>query len=453
MKIISLDNLEYTVGNLKRQGKSVVLCHGVFDLLHLGHIKYLEKAKSFGDYLVVTVTPDKYARKTPSRPRFDELQRAESLAALSCVDMVSINEWPTAVEILKKIKPNIYVKGNDYSDLKDVNLLLEKDAIESVDGKIEFTKEVSFSSSKLLNTIEYTDDVMDFLAGFPYNFRDIVEYIEQISDLSILIIGEAIIDEYQYGTSIGKSGKSPVVAFRLENSETHAGGTLAIQNHLQDFTKSVLMSGDVNVIKTRYVEDGHKLFETYSKTYHNNRKDLNIEDYDFVIVADFGNGLIDKDFRKKIKSEAKFLAVNTQRNAGNMGYHTIRKYWDRSNDMFICLDEEELRLAVHELFDRDCNIRDIVATFNHNMIVTRGSDGCVFVDGEIPAFATHVVDTTGAGDAFLSLAAPLVFLKAPMDMVGFVGNVAGAIACSYVGNKDYIRKEELYRFIKVLLHD
>ena len=94
LKIVTLDELEKTVANLKKHGKTVVMCHGVFDLLHPGHIMHFEAAKREGDVLIVTLTKDQYVGKGPGRPVFNQRLRAESIASLGCVDYVAINEWP-----------------------------------------------------------------------------------------------------------------------------------------------------------------------------------------------------------------------------------------------------------------------------------------------------------------------------------------------------------------------
>lgn len=128
----------------------VALCHGVFDLLHLGHARYLKTAKSLGDTLVVTVTPDKFVNKGPNRPVFDETLRAEMLSYLDCVDLVAINRWPTAVEAIHFIQPDIYVKGKEYENAMTAALEAEKAAIESVGGKLIFVGEPLASSTALL---------------------------------------------------------------------------------------------------------------------------------------------------------------------------------------------------------------------------------------------------------------------------------------------------------------
>src|SRR5204863_2080288 len=102
-KIKRIEELATATAELRQHGKKIVHCHGVFDLLHIGHIKHLEAARRYGDALVVTLTPDRFVNKGPHRPAFPERLRAEALASLSCVDFVAVNEWPTAVETIQAL--------------------------------------------------------------------------------------------------------------------------------------------------------------------------------------------------------------------------------------------------------------------------------------------------------------------------------------------------------------
>ena len=104
-KTMDIYQLSDEIKNLKNNSSIIVLCHGVFDLIHLGHIKYFQEAKSYGDVLIVTVTPDEYVRRGPSRPVFTAEQRAEAIAALEVVDYVAGNQWPTAIKTIELIKP------------------------------------------------------------------------------------------------------------------------------------------------------------------------------------------------------------------------------------------------------------------------------------------------------------------------------------------------------------
>src|SRR3989338_2817498 len=113
-KVISFNELNRVL--LEQEFPRIVQCHGVFDLLHIGHIKHFQTAKTYGDILIVTLTPDRYVNKGPDRPRFTASLRAEAIAALDCVDFVIINHWPTAVEAIRLIKPSIYAKGDEYKN-------------------------------------------------------------------------------------------------------------------------------------------------------------------------------------------------------------------------------------------------------------------------------------------------------------------------------------------------
>jgi rfaE bifunctional protein nucleotidyltransferase chain/domain len=110
-KVLDLDELRSLLDAERQLGRRIVLCHGCFDLLHVGHVRYLEAARSLGDVLVVTVTPDEFVNKGPDRPAFTQDLRAEHLASLACVDFAAVNRWPTAVPTIELLKPDVYAKG------------------------------------------------------------------------------------------------------------------------------------------------------------------------------------------------------------------------------------------------------------------------------------------------------------------------------------------------------
>lgn len=505
-KIVELDELVKTVSKLKSEGKKVVHCHGVFDLLHVGHIRHFEAARKFGDVLVVTITQDKYVKKGPHRPAFTEKLRAEAIAALGCVDYVAINKWPTAVETIKLLKPDLYAKGVEYSKFSDdytEGIIAEKDIVEKVGGKVIFTDEITFSSSTLINRYlhVFPKETSDYLTNFSkkYTSEDIVNYLEKLYDLKILIIGEAIIDEYQYGLPIGKSQKESIIALKYLKTEKFAGGTLATANHIANFCNNVdlfTLLGDndsqeefieshlnkkINklfhykkdsptIVKRRFLTENPltkyltKLLEYYiindNEVDGEQNQELQahlkkiLSNYDLVIVVDYGHGMFSREIIDLIAKKSKFLVVNTQTNAGNMGFNTISKYPKAD---YICIDEPELRFDTR---DRRGDLQDLIFEVSKklsckNMITTRGTEGCmVYSDSNvisIPAFSDKVIDTMGAGDAFLSITAPLVANKVPIEVVGFVGNAVGALKCMTVGNKEPIDKVSLYKYITSLM--
>lgn len=152
-KILTIEELAKRVAALKAAGKKVIHCHGCFDLMHPGHIKYFQAAKEMGDILIVTISPDIYVDKGPGRPVFNQQLRAESIAALECVDHIAINQWPTAEETIRMIRPDIYVKGQEFEKLEDKTGKLQKEyaVIKEVGAEIGFTHEIVFSSTKILN--------------------------------------------------------------------------------------------------------------------------------------------------------------------------------------------------------------------------------------------------------------------------------------------------------------
>ncbi|HEX8098331.1 MAG TPA: PfkB family carbohydrate kinase [Pyrinomonadaceae bacterium] len=486
-----------------RGNKRVVHCHGVFDLLHVGHIRHFQEAKKFGDVLVVTLTADNFVNKGPNRPAFTEELRAEAIAALDCVDYVAINKHPMAMEAINLIRPDFYVKGSDYKDSgKDHTggIVLEESAVKAAGGQLVFTDDITFSSSNLINRHmpTFPREVTEYLAEFSakYKMEDVLKYVDGVRPLKVLVVGETIIDEYQYCEAIGKSSKEPMLAVRRLSTEKFAGGVLAVANNVASFCSSVglltflgtedsqeefirqSLSGNIKkillhqedaptLVKRRFVEK--YFFTKLLEVYEMNPGVLSEADnemlcatlsehvprYDVVIVVDFGHGMLNKEAIDILCGKARFLAVNAQSNAGNMGYHAISRY-PRAD--YICIAEGEARL---EARNRHGSLKEIVLDVTRRldskrMVVTRGKYGCLCYgedEGffEIPALASQVVDRMGAGDSFLSLTAPCVAQGAPMDLVGFIGNAVGAQAVATVGHRRSIERAPLLKHIETLL--
>ena len=118
-KIVEIKDLKVLKKEYSDKKKKIVLCHGVFDLIHIGHIKYFNSAKKLGDILIVSLTPDRYVNKGPGRPIFNEKLRSEFLKNISIIDHIVINNLSTSVNIINLLKPNIYCKGSDYKIIND----------------------------------------------------------------------------------------------------------------------------------------------------------------------------------------------------------------------------------------------------------------------------------------------------------------------------------------------
>src|SRR5215471_15640067 len=245
-KVLDYDQVVAAARSLRARRKTIVHCHGVYDLLHVGHIKHLEAARRLGDVLIVTVTADRFVNKGAHRPAFTETLRAEALAALACVDYVAINRRPTAVEVIGDLRPDLYVKGSVKTDGKrDHNdaITREQDAIAAVGGRFVLTDEETFSASRLINRFldVFRPEVKAFLASFRGRFSagQIVTHIEGMRGLRVLTIGDTIIDEYVFCDTLGLANKEAALVVGKTRAETHAGGILAVANHVAGFCDQV----------------------------------------------------------------------------------------------------------------------------------------------------------------------------------------------------------------------
>jgi rfaE bifunctional protein kinase chain/domain/rfaE bifunctional protein nucleotidyltransferase chain/domain len=503
LKVCNLADLAKRLATFKERGKIIVHCHGVFDLLHIGHIRHFARARKYGDILVVTLTPDQYVNKGPHRPAFSQELRAEAIAALDCVDYVAINRWPTATEAIEHLKPDFYVKGSDYRIAETDQtggIVHEERAVKAVGGQLVFTDDITFSSSSLINRHLpiFPPSVKQYLSNFAarYSADRVLGHLEGIKSLKALVVGEAIIDEYQYCEAIGKSSKEPTLAVKHSVTERFAGGALAIANHLAGFCDRVglitflgadeahrqfvrdklnatiaasLLSRDQGptILKRRFIESYFftKMFEVYELddrplNHAENRRlrevlHPQLSEYDVVIVADFGHGMMTPEAIDLVTNRAGLLAVNAQSNAANLGYHTITKY-PRAD--YVCLTEGELRLVAR---DRQSDLKAAIESLTpklgaSHVAVTRGNKGCICYcpnEGffEVPAFAGEVVDRVGAGDAFLSITSMCAASGVPAEVIGFIGNAVGAQAVAIVGNRTPIQRVALYKHIESLL--
>lgn len=491
------------VRSLQREGRVVVQSHGVFDLIHPGIIRHLSEAKKQGDVLVVTLIKDKDVRRGPGRPVFPEHLRAENIASLEQVDSVCLVDDSTPFECVKKIKPDVFARGQMHWErdkkIHDKIFKTEKELL-AEQIKIFETGGFTFSSSHIVNNFVdiYPAETKSYLKKFlkQSSFQSVTEALHNLKTMKVLLVGDGIIDEYQYCDSMGKSAKAHLVVSKYLTHEIFAGGAFAIANHvagLCDRVRLVSLLGKDNsweafikknlrpnvemkffyrdggptIVKKRYINQylNQKLFEInyLDDNYINGDCEAQVieylvsilPDYDLVMVSDFGHGFITERMIRAIQEGARKLALNTQTNAANAGYNMITKY-PKSN--YICLDEPEIRLAAQ---DRFTDIEDILKKMfkklhTECLVVTLGKKGSIALNGKnevikTPIFSSKVVDTVGAGDAVFAFTAPCFIQGVPLETVTFIGNAVGALAVQIIGNKKPVEKHELLEFIHALL--
>ncbi len=500
-KIISFERAPAFFKALRARGKRIVQSHGIFDLIHPGHILHLEEARELGDALVVTLTADKFVNKGPGRPYFKEQLRIRSLAALSCVDYVVLVPFTGAVEAIECVRPDIYCKGKEYEDPDfdaEGNLPHEISAVKRCGGRVRFIGSIKYSSTRLLNLYfdHLSGPIRDFCATLASRCtrRQFVESIESFAGLKILVIGDTIFDRYSYLKVQGLTSKNKIISGRFLREETQAGGALAVFRHVKQFARSVKFislvgaepwaqkqlrshlapgedcavrdAGFTTVIKQRFVEplieDGEvsKLFSVnfidadppspaaQKKVFDVIRRQ--IKKADAVLLLDFGHGLMQSQIRDLVQDKASFLALNCQTNSNNHAFNIISRQYRRA-DAF-SLDEQELMLAAgqreveheRELARLKKNLRSRYAWLTRGAVQTIGlhdrEAAC-----HCPPLETDVVDTIGAGDAFFSVAALAAARGLPVDLATFFGQLAGAQAVKIVGNASPISKTVLLR--------
>ena len=500
-KIISFEAAPALFKKLRAARKRIVQSHGIFDLIHPGHILHLEEARSLGDVLVVTLTADKFVKKGPGRPIFKEQLRLRSLAAMSCVDYVVLVPFTGAVEAIKCVRPHIYCKGQDYADPDfdtEGTIPTELAAVKSVGGQARFIGAIKYSSTKLLN--QHFDHLSTPVKAFceslamRHNRKQFVHAVNSFAGLKVLVVGDTIFDRYSSVKVQGLTSKNKIISGRFLREETQCGGALAVFRHVKQFARSVKYvslvghepwaqkqlrnhvapgedctvrdAGFTTIIKQRFVEplvEGAEMSKLFAvnfidaqppseKILRQLEKKLlaEIRKADVVLLLDFGHGMMQAHLRELVQDKAKFLALNCQTNSNNHGFNIINRQYQRA-DAFT-LDENEIMLAIGR---RDVGFQKELAALKKSFRasyswLTRGSVQTIGLhDREAaclcPPLERDVVDTIGAGDAFFSVAALAAVHGLPVDLATFLGQLAGAQAVKIVGNAEPISKPTLLK--------
>lgn len=505
-KILSdLSEASSLIKILKKNKKKIIHCHGVFDVIHLGHIRHFKKSKSLGDILIVSVTSDDYVNKGPNRPIFPLEIRMELLSNLEFVDYVCPSFHKSAVPAINSIKPNIYCKGKDYKDNKsDISgqIKQETKTLKSYGGRIFYTEDEILSSSKIINQSGLKLNIaqkkyLDFVTKKIKKKSDIHKIIESYKNLKVLVIGESIIDEYTKSEALGKSGKEPVLVLRDLSSQKYLGGALAISNNLSNFsnkvsllsyigekkeflpfikkklnkkikTKFVLKKNAKTILKKRFIDNvnNQKVFGVYSINDQNlsNTEEKNfqtklkkeIKRHDIVIVSDYGHGLISKSTAKIIVQNSKFVAINAQLNAANIGHHTISMY---KNADLVIINENEMRHELRNKVDElDILLKELSKKLNSKYtVVTSGSEGVKILQKKnnnivkCPAFGTKVIDKVGTGDTMLVTLALSFYMKNNIYFSMLLASLAAAQNIQFMANSKTINRVNLIKSIQSYL--
>ena len=503
MKKYNLENLASISEKLRKKGKKIGLCHGVFDIIHTGHLSHFEEVKKQCDYLFVTITEDKFVNKGPHRPVNNHYFRAKILESLRQVDYVGINFSLDATQSIKKIKPDFYFKGKDYKGKKDFTERLYKEIkeVKKINSKIIYTDSPLKSSTEIINkSFSYIFDskLTQFLEkkNKKHLLSKSLESLKKIQNKKVLIIGDSIIDQYNLVQALNKPIKESILATKYLKKDIFLGGVFAAATNLAEFNKNVsictVMGNDqdtkeqvkkfqkkikskiffeknkITTRKTRLVDSAYK--KKISEVYymddnllgHQNKKKVisylrnEVKKFDVVILIDYGHGFIDQDIYSILKKKSKYLAINCQTNSANLGFNLITKY---SACDYVCIDEPELRLAASN------NVQDIETIVTKKIIkqvkcknftITRGRKGSFsyFKNKTLytPAvISDKVIDTIGAGDVFLVITSLLYAVKTDQTVTNIIGNISGALKVDILGHSKSINISNFYAVLNHLL--
>lgn len=463
----------------------IVLCHGAFDLVHLGHLTHFEEAKALGDILVVTITGDRFITKKRAMA-FSERDRARQLAALEIVDYVAVIDEPSAATPIGALRPDVYVKGSEYANLaldKTGNIFIEKQLVEDHGGRIHFTGGETVSSTKLSHflpespPLRHERIIFRDLSARHFALEELKRFIADVSGLRVCLLGETIVDEWVDVTLTNLSVKSRCLA-GLETARTRQIGAAGmIAQHLAPFVKRVdcftnALAGDLPanltvtnlsptaIVKTRFIDQdsGSRLFELKSPDLHGVQGDglPDFDEYDLVLVADFGHGLLDAAAinRQIAVRKRAFVAAMAQVNSTNYGYNMPTRYRRADYYSLNRLEAEmslrernvplpELLTRVGALLEADC------------LSVTGGDQGVMVKQGseiaDLPALSTTVVDTIGCGDAYFALSSLAACLGRPAGLVALAGSIAAAAVAQRRGNERPVSEQEFLTIGKIVI--
>jgi rfaE bifunctional protein kinase chain/domain len=482
-KLKTLSELKEVIGPFPRQ-KKVIICHGVFDVVHPGHVRHLAYAKTKADYLVITITADKHIKKGIYRPHIPEGLRALNLAAFEMVDFVLIDEHATPINILNEIRPDFFAKGFEYTSSGLPPATQEEaDVVEGYGGQMIFTPgDVVYSSSKFLNLALPKVQLEKLLHLMEYNnvdFNMLRETLKKLSGFHVHVVGDTIVDTYTRTTFIGGQTKTPTFSVLYQGHEDYIGGAGIVSQHLRaagakvtfstvlgdDKLKDFVIDGlkasgvEVDAIidstrptvqKNAIIAAGYRLLKVDTLDNRPISQDI-IEKLvqsignssaDAMVFSDFRHGMFNgisvPIFTNAIRD--KVFRVADSQVASRWGNITEFKNFD-----LITPNEREARFA---MADQDSTVGRLASLLQdacgyRNLILKLGDRGIFCTNNDasakdsyfsVDSFANTVVDAVGSGDALLAYSTLTLMATGSLVMASILGSMAAACECEVDGN-------------------
>ena len=492
-KIIGIEEL--------KKYKDFSLGYGHFSTIHVGHIRYLKKAKSLSKKLVIGLKGDFEIKEEKSRYQFNQEERAEALSLLDIADAIILLKNDELLEVIKNSSPKILVLGSQYEKntekgIKDSISLLSKRGI----SVIYHGGEVSYFGSELLTSnedeLEYkrVEEFKSACKRQSLTRDDLLKSIESWRKANLIVIGDTIVDRYVACEALGMSAEAPVVVVKEIKNKDFIGGAAIVASHIKNlgakcklisvvgnddngkFIKERLSNEDIKdgividysrptTFKKRYLVENQKLFRV-SKLEQSQvdreiedklikELEISAKDASGIVISDFVYGVITEKIIGKIQELTKkynLLLFGDLQCSSQVG--SITKF---KNFSFISPNEKEARIALHEKdLDLESLSNRIRIKTNYKMLIMKlGSNGFIaydfnndnIINQPFPALSINPIDVTGAGDSLLAVMAVGLSSSQKMMSTAAIACCMTALAVERMGNKP-IRIEELENFIK-----
>jgi len=489
-KIISnVGELESLIKDLKIQNKKTVLCQGHFNVIHTGHLRFLEFSRKQGNYLIVALQGNKMIGDNVRDKFFDEKDRAHGIASLQYVDKVFIFNDESMESLITLIKPAIYARGEEFSKKTDL-IKNEMDLVEKYGGKVVFSSgDIQYSSLDFLEKdfseikSERMEKLRLALKKQRISTEKLISRCGNFEKQHLLVIGDTIVDQYVACDALGMSSEAPVLVVRELEHKEFVGGAAIVSRHVKALGakctfislvgddepgnivekeldrekiehKLIIDEGRPTTFKIRYMVATQKILRVSRlKDHHLNAKmeekvisylEKAAGDIDGIIVSDFGYGVITPKILENISRIAKkyklklFGDVQSSSQIGNVAkfknYYMIKP---TEKEARISLDDKYsgIELIGHNLLKKTGSQNMILSLSSEGFIAFKTTDNENFVKTQhFPALNPAPVDVVGAGDSLLTALAVSSCAGADIMEASAIGSLMASIAVSKIGN-------------------
>lgn len=466
--------------------KNVIMCHGVFDVVHPGHVRHLAYAKSKADILVTSITADKHIKKGVYRPHVPERLRALNLAAFEMVDYVIIDENAKPLENLAILQPDMFAKGFEYtSGGLPAATQEEADIVEGYGGSMIFTPgDIVYSSSNLIELAApniRTEKLLSLLHFHGLGFGHLRAALDKMKGLRVHVVGDTIVDSYTRTSLIGGQTKTPTFSVLYQGQDDYIGGAGIVAQHLRaagaDVTFSTVLGKDdraefvIDGLKKAGIETKAVVDETRPTTNKNaiiagGYRLLKVDTLDNRPISDSvleqladavretpADAVVFSDFRHGIFNHRSIPALSAAIPEGcfKVADSQVASRWGNITEFkgfdLVTPNEREARFA---LGDQDSTVGSLAGALADattcEMLILKLGDRGAFVSRpgansesqenyfSVDSFVDKVADAVGAGDALLSYATLAMLATDNEVLASVLGSMAAACECEFDGN-------------------